>query len=413
MAIGANTGSRGSGSPHSGGHPAASPTRPAHPAIGPSGGGGPATAYGAGRSRLAGGAPGLGGAGDHLGASIHTGGPKRPAGAPADPGVRHDDRARGLLRKDEPVRGLVGHGRWGAPLRRFGGPDHYIGHPDHWRGGIRPGLVGRWPWFHPGHRWPWLYRADWVEGGVPSQTVMWAQACLSQLLGTELPQDGFFGPDTQQAIASFQAQHNLPPGGTLDDNTVSALQATCAREQEGAYGGEPGEYEEFGDTFEERDIAGVGDTTKTIVRYDDSYAVYAADGTRIPLPMWRGKWVKFPVVVTVTLPRHGVDWYTAVIMPKPYSGFIDKWTDKLFNSPALLKLASQSLPRSAGLAMFGVYGAIAGAVIGTLFTPRDISREAKLDATLDGGKRVVYWVLCEFQGTNPPLGSASAPPLWS
>jgi peptidoglycan hydrolase-like protein with peptidoglycan-binding domain len=241
---------------------------------------------------------------------------------------------------------------------------------------------------------------------------MWAQACFSQLFGTELPQDGFFGPDTQQAIASFQAQQNLPPSGTLDDGTVRALQALCAGQEESSYR-EPGEYQEFGDPFEERDRAGVGDTTKTIVRYDDSYAVYAADGTRIPLPMWRGKLVKLPVVVTVTLPRHRVDWYTAVIMPKPYSGFIDKWTDKLFNSPALLKLASQSLPRSAGLAMFGVYGAIAGAVIGTLFTPRDISREAKLDATLDGGKRVVYWVLCEFQGTNPPLGSASAPPLWS
>jgi hypothetical protein len=156
----------------------------------------------------------------------------------------------------------------------------------------------------------------------------------------------------------------------------------------------------------------VGDTTKTIVRYDDSYAIYAADGTRIPLPIWKGRWVKFPVVVTVTLPRHGADWYTAVIIPKAYFGVIDKWTDKLLNSPALLKLACQSLPRSAGFGIFGVYGAIAGAVIGTMFTPRDISREAKLDATLDGGKRVVYWVLCEFQGTNPLSGSASAPPLW-
>jgi peptidoglycan hydrolase-like protein with peptidoglycan-binding domain len=57
---------------------------------------------------------------------------------------------------------------------------------------------------------------------------MWAQACLSQLLGIELPQDGFVGPDTQQAIASFQAQQKLPPSGTLDDGTVGTLQALCA-----------------------------------------------------------------------------------------------------------------------------------------------------------------------------------------
>jgi peptidoglycan hydrolase-like protein with peptidoglycan-binding domain len=56
---------------------------------------------------------------------------------------------------------------------------------------------------------------------------MWAQACLSQLLGIELPQDGFVGPDTQQAIASFQARQNLQSSGTLDDNTIGALQATC------------------------------------------------------------------------------------------------------------------------------------------------------------------------------------------
>jgi hypothetical protein len=58
MAIGANTGSRGGGSPHPGGHPAASPARPAHPAIGLSGVGSQApagaVAYGGGWPRTVG-----------------------------------------------------------------------------------------------------------------------------------------------------------------------------------------------------------------------------------------------------------------------------------------------------------------------------------------------------------------------
>jgi Putative peptidoglycan binding domain len=231
MAIGATTGSRGGGSQQPGRYPAANPARPTHPAIGISGVGsqtpGGTAAYGGGRSRLAGSAAGLGGAGDHFGAPTHTGGLERPAGAPTDPGVRDDHRARGPWRQGEPGRRPVGSGHGGAPVRRFGGPDHHMGHPDHWPERARPGLAGRWRWFHPGQRWPWLYLGAWVEGGVPSRTVIWAQACLSRLLGIELPQNGLVGPDTQQAIVSFQAQQNLPSSGALDENTVSALQATC------------------------------------------------------------------------------------------------------------------------------------------------------------------------------------------
>ena len=73
----------------------------------------------------------------------------------------------------------------------------------------------------------------------------WAQSCLSQLLGTELPQDGIIGPDTQQAIALFQAQQQLPSTSMLDDNTVAALQAACGGQQEGAFDGDTGEYEAF------------------------------------------------------------------------------------------------------------------------------------------------------------------------
>ena len=74
---------------------------------------------------------------------------------------------------------------------------------------------------------------------------MWAQSCLSRLLRTELPQDGFVGPDTQRAIASFQAQQDFPSTGTLDDNTVGALQAAC------------GATEWLGETKGESPLAGI------------------------------------------------------------------------------------------------------------------------------------------------------------
>jgi len=144
------------------------------------------------------------------------------------------------------------------------------------------------------------------------------------------------------------------------------------------------------------------DIAKQIVRYDDSYGVFAADGTRIPLPMVKGKWVKFPVVVTVTNPQPDAYWYSVVIMPKPYSGFVDKWTDKIANSDFLIHLASKSMPRTAGFAMFGFFGAIAGAVLGTLFTPSNVSKETKLEGELEDGIQIVYWALCEWQNQFPP-----------
>jgi hypothetical protein len=83
---------------------------------------------------------------------------------------------------------------------------------------------------------------------------MWAQACLSGLLRIELAQDGFVGPDTQQAIASFQTEQQLPSTGRLDGNTANALRALCGGREEGAYR-EPDESKEFGDPSEERDVA--------------------------------------------------------------------------------------------------------------------------------------------------------------
>lgn len=80
--------------------------------------------------------------------------------------------------------------------------------------------------------------------------MIWAQACLSRVLGIELPQDGFVGPDTQQAIASFQTEQRLPSTGRLDDNTASALRALCGGRKEGAYR-EPDYSKEFDDPFED------------------------------------------------------------------------------------------------------------------------------------------------------------------
>jgi hypothetical protein len=139
------------------------------------------------------------------------------------------------------------------------------------------------------------------------------------------------------------------------------------------------------------------DITKTVVRYDNDYGVDAADGRRIGLPFCNHKKVKLPVIVTTVTPQEGVNFYTVTILPLPYSGFVDMWTDKIFNSPYLLELASKSLPRSAGFAMFGITGAIVGAILAVLFTPSNITPDTTLSKTLDDGVQVVYWVMTSFR----------------
>jgi len=68
--------------------------------------------------------------------------------------------------------------------------------------------------------------------------VAWAQACLAQLIGPWVPQDGIIGPGTRQAIAQFQGQQQLPPTGVLDDTTLEALQAACGGAPEAPPAGE-------------------------------------------------------------------------------------------------------------------------------------------------------------------------------
>jgi peptidoglycan hydrolase-like protein with peptidoglycan-binding domain len=87
------------------------------------------------------------------------------------------------------------------------------------------------PYRGGGRRWGWLHRGAPGYASTPSPLVTWAQGCLAQLLGPWVPQDGIMGPGTRQAIQQFQMQQQLPSTGTLDDNTVSALQAACSGQQ--------------------------------------------------------------------------------------------------------------------------------------------------------------------------------------
>lgn len=57
--------------------------------------------------------------------------------------------------------------------------------------------------------------------------VGWAQSCLGKIIGGWVPQDGVLGPATRRAIAMFQKGAQVPPSGTLDDSTLSALQQAC------------------------------------------------------------------------------------------------------------------------------------------------------------------------------------------
>ena len=74
---------------------------------------------------------------------------------------------------------------------------------------------------------------------TPSQWVQWAQACLAQLIGAWVPQDGLMGPATQRAVQMFQMQQQLPPTGALDDSTVGALRTACSAQTGATTGQDP------------------------------------------------------------------------------------------------------------------------------------------------------------------------------
>ena len=152
-------------------------------------------------------------------------------------------------------RGWGGYGGWGDwrdwPGRRdygqYGSP-YYFGSPITGNSGYYPSA-----WRRTGYwqRWPWLQGvsgfAPVVSGFAPStvdaaasdpQMVAWVQACLAQVVGAWVPQDGSLGPATQRAVQIFQTQMQLPPSGALDDKTLTALQQAC--QPQPASAGAPG-----------------------------------------------------------------------------------------------------------------------------------------------------------------------------
>jgi hypothetical protein len=80
-------------------------------------------------------------------------------------------------------------------------------------------------YFYGRSGWPW--RTGWGSyyGAEPvdPQLVLWAQSCLTQSIGSWVPQTGTLGPATRRALRLFQSQQQLPPTGALDADTVTAL----------------------------------------------------------------------------------------------------------------------------------------------------------------------------------------------
>ena len=85
---------------------------------------------------------------------------------------------------------------------------------------------------HWGRRWAWLHRIGSV-GPLSSDWVTWAQSCLGRVVGPWVPQDAIMGPQTVQAIQTFQTQQQLPVTGMLDSGTISAHQSACSSSSAG------------------------------------------------------------------------------------------------------------------------------------------------------------------------------------
>lgn len=72
-----------------------------------------------------------------------------------------------------------------------------------------------------------LWRGMGSAGGY-SQWASGIQACLGQLVGPWVPQNGIIGPRTRRAVQIFQQQQQLPVTGLLDSATIAALQSACS-----------------------------------------------------------------------------------------------------------------------------------------------------------------------------------------
>jgi hypothetical protein len=80
------------------------------------------------------------------------------------------------------------------------------------------------------HRY-WRQRRRWSGYGAQGPYSQWAagiQACLAQVVGPWVPQNGIVGPQTRRAVQIFQKQQQMPVTGMLDAATVAALQSACS-----------------------------------------------------------------------------------------------------------------------------------------------------------------------------------------
>jgi hypothetical protein len=81
--------------------------------------------------------------------------------------------------------------------------------------------------------WPGRYWSGFTDYGgetADPQLVSWIQSCLSQSVGSWVPQTGRLGRATRHAIRTFQSQQGLPVNGTPDSDTVALLQKDCGNE---------------------------------------------------------------------------------------------------------------------------------------------------------------------------------------
>ena len=67
------------------------------------------------------------------------------------------------------------------------------------------------------------------DTAVPESQVKQAQQQLKAAGLYKGAADGKMGSDTQQAIEQFQQKHGLPATGTLDEQTMAALQGSTGR----------------------------------------------------------------------------------------------------------------------------------------------------------------------------------------
>lgn len=81
-----------------------------------------------------------------------------------------------------------------------------------------------------------------------TEFVRWAQNCLNQILGLQLPLNGVMGPETRSAVRSFQRQQGLRASGIVGPDTEEALRGACgarpsSEEEEGIFAGLIGQQE--------------------------------------------------------------------------------------------------------------------------------------------------------------------------